>query len=121
MSSCAGPPLLDYTLGLNDQAKEPGTHLLRASLLLMKWKKAGSHTRPEVRQASLHDWPSADTMSLNALSGGQQGGAVELAAQPRNVELDSRVNRPPGQTLEALAGGNGGAGLQKSCTRKDRR
>lgn len=97
------------------EVKVKATHLFSASLLLTKRKKAGSHTRSELPQASTHDWPSADSASLRALIGGQQGGGVEFTAQETSPESPRRVNAPPGQTTDMLAGGNGASGLQKSC------
>lgn len=71
------------------------THPLRASLLLMKRKWAGSQTKPATWHASTQDWPSWDTSSLSELRGGQVTGAVTLDAQPTAVELGRGTNRGP--------------------------
>lgn len=91
------------------------THLFSASLLLTKRKKAGSHTKSELLQASTHDCPSAEMVSLSALSGGQEGGDVEFTAQETRPESSTSMNMPPGQTTDTLAGGNGASAPQKSC------
>lgn len=94
------------------------THLLSASLLLTKRKKAGSHTRSKLLHVSTHDCPSADMVSLRALRGGQQGGAVEFTAHETSPESPICMNKPPGQTTDMFAGGNGASTPQKSWDSK---
>lgn len=94
-----------------------GAHRLRASLLLMKRKKAGSQTSLAWRHASTHDWPSEETSSRRALRGGQEGGALMLGAQPRPVELGRATkghSALPDLLLDELAGGYEASGVQKS-------
>lgn len=94
------------------------THLLSASLLLTKRKKAGSHTRSKLLHVSTHDCPSADMVSLRALRGGQQGGAVEFTTHETSPESPICMNKPPGQTTDMFAGGNGASAPQKSWDSK---
>lgn len=94
------------------------THLLSASLLLTKRKKAGSHTRSKLLHVSTHDCPSADMVSLRALRGGQQGGAVEFTTHETSPESPICMNKPPGQTTDMFAGGNGASTPQKSWDSK---
>lgn len=86
------------------------SHPLKASILLMKGKKAGSQIRPASWQVFTQDEASGDRTSRRALRGGQQAGAVMLGAQIKAVELGSWRNGLggfPGHDLDSLTLGNG--------------
>lgn len=90
--------------------EKPVSHPLKASILLMKGKKAGSQKKPASWQVFTQDQSSGDRRSRRALRGGQQAGAEILGDQIRAVEFDSwrkGLGGFPGQDLDSLTAGNG--------------
>lgn len=95
-----------YTASIESCASHP----LKASILLMKGKKAGSQMKPASWQVSTQDEASGDRKSRRALRGGQQAGAEMLGAQIRAVEFDSwtkGLGGFPGHDLDSFTAGNG--------------
>lgn len=90
---------------------------MKASILLMKGKKAGSQMRPASWHVFTHDEASGLRSSLRALRGGQDTGALMFEAHSTPVELGMRTKGFggfPGHSLDSLADGKGLLMRQKS-------